>query len=72
MLTFLFDLDTAFVRRKITTNDSQEENIDACHRNRELIYENPPLDFPDFSANNIFFTNKAVVLCIYCSYVLSN
>ena len=39
-------LKTDFVRRKITTNYSQEENVYAYLRNRELIDANASLDFP--------------------------
>ena len=47
-----FILDADFVRRKITTKYSQEENIYAYFRNRELIDANASLDFPKFAVSN--------------------
>ena len=46
------NLITDFSRHEITTSDSEEENIDAYHRNREIIDAHPSLEFPKFVVNN--------------------
>ena len=40
-------LDTDFTKREIASNESQEENLDACFRNKDIIDTNPLLDVPN-------------------------
>ena len=60
-------LDTDFVKREITSNPSQGENIDTYFRNKDLIDGKPSLDFPKFAVRNRkqpVLTNASVVQCI--------